>query len=135
MGRGRNLPTTEQEIRVYWADILTRKYPQKFTSSANILDAGECFACGVQVNPLHRAHIVARVSGGSDAADNLHMLCAVCHKDSERLEGGEYWRWFAERTLPDMALSLIVRSGGANLWSELVKSEAAGVFRHAASKR
>lgn len=78
MGRGRNLPTTEQEIRVYWADILTRKYPQKFTSSANILDAGECFACGVQVNPLHRAHIVARVSGGSDAADNLHRLCAVC---------------------------------------------------------
>ncbi len=50
-----------------------------------------CFACGDSYH-LERAHIVPRHKGGRDTVENLHVLCAACHKESEAI--GNYWHWF-----------------------------------------
>ena len=50
-----------------------------------------CFACGDHYH-LERAHIVPRHKGGKDTVENLHILCAACHKESEAI--GNYWHWF-----------------------------------------
>lgn len=52
-----------------------------------------CYACGSTSN-LERAHILAKVSGGSDYASNFHILCRLCHAESENLDGADYWIWF-----------------------------------------
>lgn len=42
-----------------------------------------CYACGVEVSGnLPRAHIVPHSLGGSSAADNLFLLCRLCHKEN-----------------------------------------------------
>lgn len=83
----------------------------------------KCFACGVKypfgVN-LERSHIHALWLGGSNHASNLHLLCHVCHKDSEDLGRPDkpkslerYWAWFFSRDLQKMSISSRIRSGEA----------------------
>jgi hypothetical protein len=81
-----------------------------------LIEPDVCFACGMEASGFERCHIFPRVKGGPESADNLHMLCKVCHKDSEYLEGEAYWRWFWERTASDMLMSRAARSG-LNLWA------------------
>jgi hypothetical protein len=50
---------------------------------------GECFACGDR--GVQRAHIIPRCYGGSDDIDNIHLLCARCHAESEGHRS--YWTW------------------------------------------
>jgi 5-methylcytosine-specific restriction endonuclease McrA len=38
-----------------------------------------CWGCGFPCNFLHRAHLLARSSGGSNNCDNLILLCRDCH--------------------------------------------------------
>ena len=57
-----------------------------------------CMACGStrnfgQYGQLERAHITADSIGGSRKESNLHMLCRLCHLQSEDLEGWHYWLW------------------------------------------
>jgi len=51
-----------------------------------------CWACRTEC-PLERAHIVARQEGGVDKDYNIHLLCWVCHKESETLMGYSYLHW------------------------------------------
>lgn len=101
------LPSRDQ-IRSYWAP----KLPEK------IIGDDACFACGCPINKdsahavLHRAHILARLEGGSDDVDNLHVLCAVCHEDSEYLSGDRYWSWFNSRNQVDQMISALIRFYG-----------------------
>ena len=44
---------------------------------------------------------MARVAGGGDEPENLHILCRVCHKDSEYLDGGRYMGWLMQRSPVD----------------------------------
>lgn len=116
MGRQQRRMPPEKKIREYWADQI---WPYKdFDSKAEFLEEGICFACGVACKRAHRAHIHARVTGGSDTVENLHMLCETCHKDSECKEGDAYWRWFWQRCRMDTMLSEAARSG-FNVWSEI----------------
>jgi hypothetical protein len=63
--------------------------------------APTCFACG-KGGRLERAHIKSIVAGGDNAVDNLHMLCAGCHAESETLSGQAYWNWLAaQKWQPD----------------------------------
>lgn len=60
----------------------------------------ECFACGNVIIPIHRCHIIPASSGGSNLNNNLHLLCRVCHIQSEgiALFGEEfYWKWLAQK--------------------------------------
>jgi hypothetical protein len=108
-----NLPS-EKAIRRYWAEKL---------GELDLETDDACFACGTRTaDTLHRAHILARVEGGSDTADNLHMLCQWCHHDSEYLTGDDYWTWFESRTQFDMVISRIITSYGVQPTSLLGKS-------------
>lgn len=104
----------ESAIRRYWAE--------KFNYPGLVDDKG-CFACtSVFRETLHRAHILARVEGGSDTVENLHMLCPWCHRDSEFLSGAEYWAWFESRTQFDAVISRLITTHGVQPMSLLGKS-------------
>ena len=102
----RKMPT-EIAIRRHWAASLWAL--KGFDSASEFMERGTCFACGMDGN--ERAHIVARAAGGADDVENLHILCGVCHKDSERLEGVRYMAWLAERTTVDRLMSEAMRCG------------------------
>jgi len=51
----------------------------------------ECFACG-RIAPLHRAHIVPSWIEENNHVSNLHLLCTMCHAESEGLK--LYQEWF-----------------------------------------
>lgn len=117
----RKMPTCDA-IRRHWAKKLVEI--DKFDSVEEVMEANYCFACGNIVDSLdrtangegdlgqvlERAHIKARCEGGTDDLDNLHLLCEVCHKDSEIYSGDEYWEWLKKRNLWDVALSLAWRN-------------------------
>jgi len=108
-------------IRRHWAPLLWER--KGYDSVAEFLEPGVCFACGCcgagnKEGNLERAHIVPRCEGGSDAVENLHLLCSPCHQDSEWLKGDGYWRWFWERTMLDGLLSLAMRLG-LNPWTTI----------------
>ena len=102
----RNMPS-ELAIRKHWAGRLSAT--KGYDSPSEFLERGSCFACGLDGS--ERAHIVARSVGGSDLAENLHILCATCHKDSEYLDGHKYTAWFLERNAFDCLISKAMRCG------------------------
>ena len=106
-------------IRKHWAEALWSI--KGFDSIDEFMDPLPCFACGMHFGKLkpERSHIKARVEGGGDNVENLHMLCRYCHKDSEILQGDRYWSWFYARNSYDMLLSAASR-GGLNLSQLLV---------------
>lgn len=53
---------------------------------------------------LQRAHILAKVWGGTEDVWNYHLLCSICHKISEGRLGVYYWRWLKWQTSHDATL-------------------------------
>ncbi len=53
-----------------------------------------CMACGVVAHQIDRAHIIASQSGGTNDVSNFHLLCTVCHGESENLKDKSYEQWF-----------------------------------------
>ncbi len=102
----RKMPS-ELAIRAHWAKRLWAI--KGYDSEAEFLERGTCFACGM--DGKEKAHIVARVVGGDDSPENLHILCSVCHKDSEYLDGDRYMAWLVERSPVDMFMSSAMRCG------------------------
>ena len=77
------------------------------SSKKRVLDfwdmPAECFACGVpdDYRVLARCHIIPKqelAHGPNEdyhkSCENLHMLCTVCHTESETLSGASYLQWF-----------------------------------------
>jgi hypothetical protein len=91
---------SKNEIRTYWSHRLVLE--GKFLSPDELFEGDVCFACAMDnsdyTGPTHKAHIMAKCSGGPPTLDNLHVLCKACHLDSEFLEGKAYWNWFHKRT-------------------------------------
>ena len=91
-----------KKVKEFWASKLVDL--GKFDSIHEVMESpisdqdGEqchyCFACG-KMGDVDRAHILARVEGGSDGVENIHLLCHYCHVLSELLSGDHYWRWFS----------------------------------------
>jgi hypothetical protein len=82
-----------------------------------------CWRCGVLSTYLERAHILPRLEGGTNDESNLHLLCKMCHKQTEFLWGEPYWQ--ALETEPhDVVrhaikwLRTIAPAASAHLWSE-----------------
>lgn len=75
------------------------------------LEADYCFACGCGDDSTERAHILARANGGGDGVENIHLLCPVCHQDSESLDAVRYNEWLLGRHLLDGILSRCFRVG------------------------
>jgi hypothetical protein len=71
-----------------------------WSSRIEELTFGHCFRCNYKTKNLQLAHINARVNGGNNTAENLHLLCRLCHTASELLEGDKYLAWFKSDTEP-----------------------------------
>jgi len=106
------------DIFEFWSKTslvsIKTEFPKSFAEN-------KCFACGVTYPTglnLERAHIQPLWTGGSNACENLHLLCHVCHKDSEDLGRPDkpksmerYWAWFFSRNLQKRSISSRIRSG------------------------
>jgi hypothetical protein len=106
-------------IRRYWASRidLARK---GFMDEADFIEGEDvCFACGLNWEYAERCHITPRCEGGSDGVENLHILCWVCHKDSEIHSGEKYWKWFYGRDTMDAIISRGYRCG-SNVYSDFL---------------
>ena len=79
---------------------MVKKIYKYWSSRIDGLSAGCCFRCGYKTKNLEAAHITARVNGGSNSPDNLHLLCSLCHTASELKEGKAYWSWFRSSAEP-----------------------------------
>jgi len=106
---------SKKSIRAYWAKRLVAL--GKFDSVHHgwfLNDA--CFACRMLWSDntpdgnTERCHILAHADGGTETVDNLHLLCYVCHKDSEYLSGKAYWKWFIKRLPSDGIISIVMQS-------------------------
>ena len=101
MLQDRKMPT-KLAIAKHWAQKLADM--GRFDSCFEAIDSARenwCWNCGFGVGrSVHRCHIKARANGGADSVDNLHLLCPLCHKYSEYLEGDDYWEWFNGEGLP-----------------------------------
>ena len=105
----RKMPT-HAAVRKYWSrniDLTRTDFDSEYEF---ISEKKSCFACGKN-HSLEMAHIIPRQFGGSDLVSNIHLLCWVCHKDSENIMGDIYFDWLYERTFMDQFLSLSVRQG------------------------
>ena len=115
MSRQQRRMPSEKSIRRYWAD--TDLWQKKgYDSQEEFVYSNSCFACGRFSNfSLEKAHITPRVNNGTDAVDNIHMLCIKCHTDSEYLEGDQYWQWLYSRNIIAMMTSRAILSGAISI--------------------
>lgn len=89
----REMPSKKQ-ISEYWhleLISLSKRTPDDFRIN-------ECFCCG-RDGDVQRAHIKSRYKSGADTVENLHLLCAGCHQESEYIEGKVYWAWFNSKDI------------------------------------
>jgi hypothetical protein len=110
---------TEKRIREYWAPHY--EIFGHYDSPEEVLEDGVCMACGAYresrkggAAKMDRAHIQALSDGGGNGADNLHLLCSTCHRDSEYLTGDKYYKWLRERNQFDPLYSIGLRYHGFN---------------------
>jgi hypothetical protein len=84
-----------------------------------------CFACGVNGKTIDSAHIVPRTQYCEEFLNcevnkenvnkpaNIHLLCRLCHVESEMLIGIAYWHWLSIK-------STIFDEGKLNLMRSLL---------------
>lgn len=85
---------TKEEIKNEWAEKLVEM--GKFDSEEELMEEDYCFACGMKSN-TEKAHIKPKSRGGSDDAENLNLLCHICHLDSELIDDREeYIEWLEQ---------------------------------------
>lgn len=102
---------TKKKIKEYWNIKVVEMKPNTFDSVEQLNNKDYCFACGIVTNNhTERAHILARSVGGSDTEENLHLLCSICHKASEMLDGDEYVDWFVKRNHIDMVSDMYYKT-------------------------
>lgn len=99
---------SEKAIRKHWVDRLWEK--KGFDSPDEFMEKGICFACNLCAD-LEKAHIQALSIGGNDNLENIHLLCKICHKDSEYLEGKKYFDWLYSRNIIDVMFNIAGRKG------------------------
>ena len=83
--------TKKKKIRKYWR---THKGNSYFNPDWDDTEK-TCFACGIDGKTVDAAHIIGRwmVGESDNSFKNIHLLCRVCHTNSENLTGGAYWYW------------------------------------------
>ena len=80
-----------------------------------------CMACGLE-GELHRSHINPICNGGGNEPENLHLLCRVCHTESEAWVGDAYTAWYDARETSSIddawgaAMNKIIEIGKSRGW-------------------
>ena len=75
--------------------------PRRVKAAVNERDGFECKRCGAKDN-LYYDHIILRMLGGSDEAENIQILCGFCH--SWKHEKDDYKFRFHEKH-PEIPIS------------------------------
>jgi HNH endonuclease len=130
------IKTRKRAIAEYW--LGTDEGRARLPGNSALIDCGEpsCFACGwMATDPdlepriwqvwdhamLQRCHLIPHSLGGTDAPDNLVLLCARCHIEAPDVADAEYMlRWIDAH-----------ESWGVHLMRELD----AAIARHAITER
>ena len=77
-------------IRKFWREREESKYFNKDWDD----EEKTCFACGNDGYTITAAHIHPNQECKDNHRDsNLHLLCELCHKESEPLRDIAYWHW------------------------------------------
>ena len=110
----------------YWEENSSKLGHTKQGSEWGVVD-GECFACGNFLSVTHRAHIIPLIDGGSNNVDNLHILCASCHYESEGVL--DYWKWlhykrWNEWLYPREHIDVYLKRRGVDLKEEAKRYDA-----------
>ena len=118
-------------IAEYWCD---RPLPGSERIALEDLGEPQCFACGScrleQVHSpkaqrdiwkgLQRAHAVARSLGGSNAVENLALLCESCHEESpDTADAAIFWKWIANHPENGSMAYLVQAVFGMNDFNDL----------------
>ena len=103
----RKMPSKET-VKIHWQEPMVNS--GKFDSLSEFHEDDYCFACGMKAH-TQRAHILPKNRGGSDDASNIHLLCEVCHKQSEFISGADYDRWLRGQSAISMALGIYAYNG------------------------
>ena len=80
-----------------------------------------CMACGAVARQIDRAHIMAVQCGGTHDLSNLHLLCTVCHGESEYLRLEAYEQWLELKS--SMYVKGRLQLGKSLKWDYLKKDE------------
>jgi hypothetical protein len=59
-------------------------------------DKDRCVYCGATEGPRHLDHVIPRVDGGTDTADNLIVACASCNSRRRHMNLRRYMRYLRE---------------------------------------
>jgi hypothetical protein len=107
----RNSMPTKKQICEYWEE------------DPHLLALEDvCWRCGVISRHLERAHILPKIEGGTNDESNMHLLCKMCHKETEHLWGKSYWQALniEPHDLVGRAFKLlrtVAPAASAHLWS------------------
>ena len=101
----RNGMPSKFQIYEHWIDRLVNDYGKDFYKGNMLPYEGRddkknrymCFACG-GFTKIERAHIIPIQDGGGNECENLHLLCAPCHKISENFIEEDYYKWFVKKS-------------------------------------
>ena len=89
MNNKRVIGTTINEIVKYWA-----AHVDESELSVDFSEAHErCWRCGYETK-LEKCHIVPYSLGGQDTAENLILLCSMCHSEGPNIADPDFfWDW------------------------------------------
>ena len=80
----------KKRVRAYWSKREESKYFAKGWDD----EEKTCFACGNDGHTITAAHIHPNPDRKDNHRDsNIHLLCELCHKESEPLRDIGYWHW------------------------------------------
>jgi hypothetical protein len=88
--RRSNLMPTREAIALHWNAHIGKL--GIFNDSQDELPDCSCWACG-RIGRVERCHILSYHLGGPDTVENLVILCAGCHVESEHLPPDRFWMW------------------------------------------
>jgi hypothetical protein len=88
----------------YYYDCVFDEQLQDYNNAKTTSDNCDmCFACNVR-STVERCHIIPIWKDGNNDKENLHLLCRVCHIESEYLIGEQYNFWFENKDTSNSAI-------------------------------
>jgi hypothetical protein len=115
----RKMPT-KKDIYKYWSSNLISRYDKFWLDDwdDDKIQLNYCFACGSNIG-VQRAHIIPKCEGGTDDIKNIHLLCPMCHIESEPFKPPLYGEWFKFKNSTNSGAYLMIENR-TSLMSQLI---------------
>ena len=96
LNRSRSVPSSKKnKLRGFWRNSPLNIY---FNEDWDATEKS-CCACGSEGISIDAAHINSADKKRDDYDDlkNMHLLCRLCHTESELIMGTAYWAWIIKK--------------------------------------